>query len=350
MTSGIDRLAPVVRLAPAKINLTLAVLGRRSDGFHALHSVMAPLDLADRLAVTAVAPPAAGDRLADSLHVSGLDPGPPDANLVLRAFGVTRAFVRPTWSGAPAEPPPLAARLEKRIPVAAGLGGGSSDAAAAIGAALEAWAADATADERIRLAAELGSDVPFFLAGGLALVEGRGERITPLAGIRASEPPGVLLVSPSVAVSTTAVFGAYVAGGGAPNPSSRLTSAHLADELATGTLGSAELVARTGVLATANDLVAATATVEPRLPRFRRALARVLGRPVAQSGSGPTLFALYPSIQPARTAADAVREALGAGTLTPPGPGSVEVFAAQFANSTLVRAGARDGVGVEVTG
>jgi 4-diphosphocytidyl-2-C-methyl-D-erythritol kinase len=270
---------------------------------------------------------------------------------VLRAIVATRALVRPTWPGAPAPPPPLAARLEKGVPVAAGLGGGSSDGAAAIAGALEAWGVEATPDERTRLAADLGSDVPFFLADGVALVEGRGERVRRLAGLRATDPPGVLIVTPSVAVSTAEVFAAYAAGARpADAAASRVTSAHLADELATGTLRPAELVARAGVLATANDLVAATGTIDPRLPRFRRALARLLGRPVGQSGSGPTMWALYPSLDGASAAAAAVGDALRDGSLVPPGTGPAFVVATRFAQSTLVAASRSEAQPEEVRG
>jgi 4-diphosphocytidyl-2C-methyl-D-erythritol kinase len=127
------RLAPVVRLAPAKLNLTLAVLGTRPDGYHELHSIMVPLDLADRLSVAVLATGA-----ADSLHVAGFDPGPAGDNLVLRAFAAARRHAQPVW-GRSEPPPALAARLDKRIPVAAGLAGGSSDAAAAVDAAPGAW-------------------------------------------------------------------------------------------------------------------------------------------------------------------------------------------------------------------
>ncbi len=178
------RLEPVIRLAPAKVNLTLAVLDRRADGFHDLHSVMVPLDLADRLSV-AVLPPG-GD---DTLHITGYDPGPVADNLVLRAIAAARRAARPEW-GRPDPPPPLAARLDKRIPVAAGLAGGSSDAAAAVDAALEAWGVTLDEDARRACAAGLGSDVPFFLAGGPALVEGRGERVTPLPWLRDADPGG----------------------------------------------------------------------------------------------------------------------------------------------------------------
>ncbi|HET7027684.1 MAG TPA: hypothetical protein VFI28_08330, partial [Candidatus Limnocylindrales bacterium] len=129
MRDPTDRLAPIVRFAPAKLNLTLAVVGRRPDGLHTLHSVMAALTVGDRLSAAAI-PAAAGETTTDTLHVEGLDPGPPGENLVLRAIALAREAVRPTWPAAPAVPPPLALRLEKRIPIAAGLGGGSADAAA----------------------------------------------------------------------------------------------------------------------------------------------------------------------------------------------------------------------------
>src|SRR5215212_2795868 len=141
MTDPSARLTPVVRIAPAKLNLTLAVIGRRPDGFHALHSVMVPLALADRLSLARAAGP------AESLHVtsggegrSQLDSAAFDS--VLRGIAEARRVV-----GRGAATFPLAVRLEKRIPVAAGLAGGSSDAAAAIDGALEAWSADVAMEE-----------------------------------------------------------------------------------------------------------------------------------------------------------------------------------------------------------
>ncbi|HYK96545.1 MAG TPA: hypothetical protein VE011_11890, partial [Candidatus Dormibacteraeota bacterium] len=222
-----DALAPVVRLAPAKLNLTLAVTGRRRDGYHELHSVMVPLGLADRLSLA----PAVGG--ADSLHVVGGADGrtpldPAAFSSVLHGIAEARRAV-----GRGADAFPLAARLEKRIPVAAGLAGGSSDAAAAVDGALEAWSAELSADVRRRVAAAIGSDVPFFLAGGPALVEGRGEQVTQLNGI-AGEPPGVLLVTPAVEASTRAAFALFDDDPTAAPPhrgSTRLSSEHLAAEL-----------------------------------------------------------------------------------------------------------------------
>ena len=312
MTDPTRRLGPAVRLAPAKLNLTLAVLDRRPDGFHNVHTVIVPLGIADRLSI------AAAPGGSDTLHVEGLDAGPAERNLVLRAIVATRAAV-----GGGAATTSLAARLDKCIPVAAGLGGGSSDAAAAIDAALEAWSAELNTDRRLALAADLGSDVPFFLSGGPALAEGRGERLTPLRGIR-GEPPGILLVTPAMPVSTPEVFAALASGGAAAPASSgatRISSVHLAGELLGGGLRATDLVARAGILATANDLAAAAAVVAPGLLPFRRALVRLLGRPVGLSGSGPSLWAIYPSEQAAGEGASAVRVAIAEGRLQVPGDG-----------------------------
>ena len=315
MSDPLRRLSPVVRLAPAKLNLTLAVVSRRDDGYHALHSVFVPLALADRLSLA----PVAGER--DTLHVAGLQAGPPAENLVLRALAAVRAAVGGSWPGGPGPAPALAARLEKRIPVAAGLAGGSSDAAATVDGALEAWGAALDDDARHALAARLGSDVPFFLAGGPALVEGRGEQVVPLTGLHGT--PGVVLVTPFVAVPTPDVFAAFDAIRSHGDGAVRLSSTHLAEELR-AKLSAADLVARAGVLASANDLLPATSLVVPELVPFKRALSRVLRRPIGLSGSGPTLWALYPSEAEAVEAAAVVRTAIAAGELM--APGSSEPF------------------------
>jgi 4-diphosphocytidyl-2-C-methyl-D-erythritol kinase len=342
-----DRLSPVVRVAPAKVNLTLAVVGRRPDGFHALHSVMAATMLADRLSMAprAIEP---GAPAVDSLHVTGFDPGPPAHNLVLRAVALARQAVRLSWPAAPAEPPPLAIRLDKRIPIAAGLAGGSSDAAAALDGALEAWGVELSVGDRIAFGARLGSDVPFFLAGGpVALVEGRGERVAPLVGVR-GRPAALLLVTPAVAVSTVAVYAAYDGGAGPPDRGSTLqASRHLADELAAGALSAAQLADRGGVLASANDLLAATGRIAPEVVRFRRSLARLLGRRIGQSGSGPTTWTLYPSHDEAEAAANVVERALDEGGLAPGGPRPF-VMATTMATTSLTatRPGAEEPIAV----
>ena len=291
MTDPTQRLTPVVRLAPAKLNLTLAVVGRRDDGYHSLHSVMVPLALADRLSL-AILP--AGD---DTLHVTGFDPGPADRNLALRAI----ALARSTLASARIPTPPLAVRLDKRIPVAAGLAGGSSDAVAALDGALEAWSAELDAEQRFAIAARLGSDVPFFLSGGPALVEGRGERVTPRVPARTAD-----------------VFAAWSNGAMAEPGVARRTSEHFASEFGAG-LTVRALVERAGVLASANDLWPAATVVVPGILPLRRALTRLLRRPIGLSGSGPTLWALYPSAVEAATAADAVLAAIDDASIRPSG-------------------------------
>lgn len=330
-TAPIDptrRLTPVVRTAPAKLNLTLSVVARRDDGYHSLHSVFAPLGLSDRLSLAL----AAGDR--DTLHVSGFDPGETADNLVIRAIAATRTAVGGGWAGGPSPAPALAVRLDKRIPVAAGLGGGSSDAAAAIDGALEAWGGVLDPEARVRVAASIGSDVPFFLSPGLALVEGRGESVARLDGLHGT--PGVLLVTAAVAVSTRDVFAAFDAIRTHGDGAVRLTSTHLAEELR-AKLSTADLVSRAGAMTVANDLLPATALVVPELVPFRRAISRLLGRPVGLSGSGPTLWALYASEAEAAAALEHVRTALQDGRLQAPGAGE------PFAVATHIQTGHQQG-------
>jgi 4-diphosphocytidyl-2-C-methyl-D-erythritol kinase len=316
----------VVRFAPAKLNLTLAILGQRDDGYHALHSIMVPLSLGDALTASAAAPGAA----RDSLRVTGLSVSSAPDNLVLRAIAAARTAVAGTWHGAPAAPPPLAARLAKRIPVAAGLGGGSSDAAAAIEAALAAWAANLDPRERVELAASLGSDVPFFLAGGAALVTGRGEFVEPLPDF-AGEPPAVLLVTPRLPGATASVFTAFAAGA-RPADAERAaeTSQRLASEMRAG-MTAAVLIERAGEIASANDLRPATASIAPGLQSFVRAVEKLVARPVCQSGSGPTLWSLYPTLAEARKAVRFVRLAAVNGTLPLVGAGEPFVTATTIA-------------------
>jgi 4-diphosphocytidyl-2-C-methyl-D-erythritol kinase len=284
----------------AKVNLALGIVGRRPDGFHELVSVFVRLDLADRLTVRSLGLRATLDPAADRLHVAGArglarDPD----NLVLRAARLLRA-----WAARPLEP--LAFDLEKRIPVAAGLGGGSADAAAALALAAQAWGLALTAGERGHLAARLGSDVPFFASGSeAALVRGRGEVIEPLPAPAGA--PGFLLATDPHGLATADVFGALAAAGGPPGPDAPATRAALAlaEALRAG-LDGRGLASWAQSLRDANDLWPPAATLRPVLGGLRRALEERLGRPVLLSGSGPTLLALYPSLDEARMAASGI--------------------------------------------
>src|SRR5947209_8132054 len=172
--------------APAKINLSLEIVGRRADRFHDLVSVMQTVSLHDVLELTP----------SDDLELSCSDPALQSSdNLVLQAARALRDTCAVERG--------CSIRLEKRIPAAAGLGGGSSDGAAALVALARFWSLRLERDDLIPMAEQLGSDVPFFLYGGTALVEGRGERVRPLS---ASPRSWFVLSKPPLSVSTADVF------------------------------------------------------------------------------------------------------------------------------------------------
>jgi 4-diphosphocytidyl-2C-methyl-D-erythritol kinase len=171
-------------------------------------------------------------------------------------------------------------------------------------------------------------------------VEGRGERLTPLAWLRDADErhdrPGLLLVTPGVGISTPAAFRAWDDGARSIGGAARMASAHLADELRKG-IRVADLLARASVLASANDLAPAAAAVEPALVPFKRALLRLLGRPVGFSGSGPTHWALYPSITDAEADAAMLRAAVEGGELPSPGGRPPFIAATRILSTTTPR-------------
>jgi 4-diphosphocytidyl-2-C-methyl-D-erythritol kinase len=274
--------------APAKINLALAVIGRRADGFHQLVSVFIRAGLADRLAVEVATTRPSIDRLtvegAPRSRVHGVDS-------VLMAIDLLRRH-----AGRPL--PPLDIVLEKHIPYAAGLAGGSSDGAAAIELAAEAWGLALSDGERLDLAARLGSDVPFFAAhAAVALIEGRGERITALPPAHGA--PAALLATSEEGISTTDVFAALdAAATSLPSSGAAATAFELAAALAAG-LDAEALAGWAARLRDANDLWAAAVGLRPELRVRRDTLEAALEQPILMSGSGPTLLALYPSLEAA---------------------------------------------------
>ncbi|MDB5313098.1 MAG: ispE [Gemmataceae bacterium] len=180
----------LVVAAPAKLNLFLEVLGKRPDGYHEIETLMAAVDLFDTLELR----PAAAGKLDLECDPPGLPTGPD--NLVYKAADRLRARAGRPALGA-------SIRLTKRIPTQAGLAGGSSDAAAALVGLNRIWGLDLPEPELAIVAAEVGSDVAFFLALPAAWCTGRGEVVVPEA---AAKPFDIVLVCPPVGLGTAAVY------------------------------------------------------------------------------------------------------------------------------------------------
>jgi 4-diphosphocytidyl-2-C-methyl-D-erythritol kinase len=182
---------------PAKLNLFLEILGKRPDGYHEIETLMVAIDLHDRLTIT----PDETGRITLRCDDPTLPSGP--ENLVVKAAEKLRAEAGPERSGS------LGAEivLEKAIPAQAGLGGGSSDAAATLAALDRLWGLATPAERLAELAGEIGSDVPFFLSNSAAVCRGRGERCEGLG-----EPPAYwfVLVNPPTGVRTADVYGGLV--------------------------------------------------------------------------------------------------------------------------------------------
>ncbi len=207
--------AAVTVLAPAKINLTLEILGRRPDGYHDIASVMQALDLADELAI------GIGPGSGISVQVVGAELPAGPTNLAYRAAASLLAALgaggrEVNAGGDPegartGETPRVAVsiRLHKRIPVAAGLGGGSADAAAVLLGLNHLFGRPLGAAALQRVAAALGSDVPFFLTGGTCLATGRGERLRRLPPLPDLQ---VVVVAPCIPVETQWAYAARSAG------------------------------------------------------------------------------------------------------------------------------------------
>lgn len=256
--------------AHAKINLTLDVLGRRADGYHELASVMQTVSLADTLAFQALA----DGETAFFCDVPALNE--PD-NLVCRAVQALREATGCKRG--------VRIELQKQTPMQGGLGGGSSDAATVLLALNSWWSLGLSQERLLELAARLGSDVPFFVLGGTALVEGRGERVTPLPDL-----PGlwVVLLKPPVAVSTPAAFRALTPD----DYTNGQATARLAGALREGSLPAfGELI---------NALETRVCQKYPAVAESRAVLIGAGAQIARMSGSGPTLFALFHSLEEAQ--------------------------------------------------
>ena len=253
--------------AHAKVNVFLRVLGRRDDGYHDVETLLLPISLADDVMVE----PAQESTL--SLEGPAADGVPTDeTNIVLRAARVLAA------EAGGAEPPAARITIEKRIPVAAGLGGGSADAAATLLLLDELWAVGLGRDGLARLAAEVGSDVPALLLGEPAYAEGRGERVSPVL-VQST----TWVVKPfAFGVSSTDAYTWWDEGAETGPDAGALIAAAEAGNNAL--LGSALY----------NDLQGPVAARHPEISQTIEAFIDAGAEGAVMSGSGPTVVALCP--------------------------------------------------------
>jgi 4-diphosphocytidyl-2-C-methyl-D-erythritol kinase len=272
----------VVEAAPAKINLTLQVVGRRADGYHLLDSLVAFTEYGDTIAVDA----------ADDLNLRLDGPfgtilvGDPAENLVLRAARLLaeHAGIEPR----------AAITLTKRLPVASGIGGGSSDAAATLRALVRLWGVTIAAADLETIALRLGADVPVCLARRTARLEGIGEHITPAPAL---PPVAMVLVNPGTGLATPKVFAARQgAFSKAPGPAGIFTASP--PDLSALSAGLADF---------GNDLTAPAISL---LPVIADCLASLQAQPgcrlARMSGSGATCFGFFDNDKTATAAAAAI--------------------------------------------
>jgi 4-diphosphocytidyl-2-C-methyl-D-erythritol kinase len=273
-----------VRLdAPAKINLSLRVLGRRADGFHEIRTVFQAIELADEVQLSR-------EGRGVELETVGADLGPPAGNLAYRA---AEAFLKafPDSRG-------VRIRLVKRIPAGAGLGGGSSDAAAVLRCLAEGLPAPPSPAELAHLGASLGSDVPFFLGSStLAAGVGRGERLRPLAPLPEAD---LVLALPPAHVSTADAYRALrrapLDGGWEREESEEGDGPEDWDSVIRGLH---------------NDFEAVVAAEQDTVAQSLRALRSAGASGVLMSGSGAASFGLFENRRSAEHAARELSGALG---------------------------------------
>jgi 4-diphosphocytidyl-2-C-methyl-D-erythritol kinase len=267
--------------SPAKINLFLAVTGRRPDGYHELWSWMVPLELADKVAI---------ELAGDGIRVCCDHPDVPEdeSNIAFRAAWDFLAHLA-QMNGA--TPGGVTVRIDKHIPVAAGLGGGSSNAATVL-AGLNHLLGYPLPDSRLmKLAVGIGADVPFFLYAKPALASGIGERLRPSPAIQRY---AVLLVNPGIKVSTRTVF-----------ENLNLTLTNCCQKLKNLPFGG-KVVAPDGYLC--NDLEPVTAAWYPQVGAIKAALLEHGAQGALMSGSGPTVFGLFKSTERAEKALGQLRQ------------------------------------------
>jgi 4-diphosphocytidyl-2-C-methyl-D-erythritol kinase len=264
--------------AAAKVNLTLEVLGRRNDGYHEIVTVMQAVDLSDRLVLE--------DAEVLELRTAASDVPTDGTNLALKAAATLRERAG-TSRGA-------RITLEKKIPVAAGLGGGSTDAAATLIGLNRLWGLRWSTAQLGEVAVTLGMDVPFFLRGGAALGTGRGEQLEPLSSCALA----LVLVNPGVAASTAEIYSGVLPSMYSDGGRARTMAAALRSRQPTrvaGTLG--------------NTLERVATSRYQDVAQIEAALLAAGALGAAMSGSGLTVFGVARSYDHARQIRDRIGRA-----------------------------------------
>ncbi|HRK32084.1 MAG TPA: 4-(cytidine 5'-diphospho)-2-C-methyl-D-erythritol kinase [Tepidisphaeraceae bacterium] len=296
---------PLELLAPAKVNLVLRVGPVEPNGFHPLASWMCTVALFDKLTVARSSQPGVSFRCDDPAMPTGT------ANLVVRAANrlMNEASLHQACAaeaGGASSISGVSISLEKRIPPAAGLGGGSSDAAATLVAINQLLEHQLSRARLVEEAAALGSDVPFFFAAPSAWCTGRGEKTLPLAPPRVAQ--WVMLAFPSFGLSTAAVYRRLdelrTNGSSALNSLEYLQPPVDLSEYP-------DLPARSLLGRLQNDLETPAFDLRPELGDLRQSIERKIDRPVRMSGSGSTLFSLFDTEAEAVATSAAVNEHFG---------------------------------------
>ncbi len=267
--------------APAKVNLTLEILGTRPDGYHAIRTIIVPTTLHDSLEIRALPDSASSsdaiEVVADGVAIDRV--GPAEDNLCLRAVRLLRERIGFRER--------VAIRLVKRIPIGGGLGGGSSDGAATLAGVHWMLGSPLPREELFDFAARLGSDVPALLHGGAVLCEGRGEILTPVDaahGFAPMPPAHLVLANPGIHVSTPAAFRA--AKGELTSPAISGTILHSPPSHDGFLSADVKLF---------NGLEGPVFALHPEVGRLARLMEEAGAGTVLMSGSGASVFALAAS-------------------------------------------------------
>jgi 4-diphosphocytidyl-2-C-methyl-D-erythritol kinase len=263
--------------APAKINWFLKIINKRNDGYHNIFSIMQCIGIYDTLEFES----------SDTVEVKGTLDIPPESNLVYKAASLLKQYA--------SHPGGVKITIQKTIPVSAGLGGGSSDAAHTLSGLNKLWGLGLGREELCQLGLKIGSDVPFFLHGSPAIIEGRGEKITDID--HHASPFVLLLVKPSIGISTEWAYRSFDM-----HKLSELTKKPVDIKLFCHALAKRDFVSLSTMVQ--NDMERIVSEEYPVIETLKTRM-REKGAIISlMTGSGPTVFGIFKSKKAACAAAD----------------------------------------------